>query len=140
MVNQDELVDRLANLSLFVDLGRPQLEDIAHTFEEAWFPAGAPILRQGLSGSAFYLILEGEASVRVDGVERAKLARGDFFGELSILLGEPPTADVVALAPLRCATLAGPQLEAFLTRHPRVMFRMLQMVAMRLRNANRWRS
>ena len=59
---------------------------------------------------------------------------------MSILLGEPPTADVVASTPLRCIQIAGPSVEGFLVDHPKVMYRMLQAQARRLRNANRWRS
>jgi CRP-like cAMP-binding protein len=86
------------------------------------------------------VILDGEAQVVVDGQPRASLARGDFFGEVSILLGEPPVADVIATRPLRCIVIGGPDVEAFFVGHPRVMFRMLQAQARRLRNANRWRS
>jgi CRP-like cAMP-binding protein len=49
-------------------------------------------------------------------------------------------ADVVATRPLRCIVIGGPDVEAFLIAHPRVMFRMMQAQARRLRNANRWRS
>ena len=59
---------------------------------------------------------------------------------MSILLGEPPTADVVASTQLRCILIAGPNVEGFLVDNPKVMYRMLQAQARRLRNANRWRS
>lgn len=134
-----DVVDVLASLKLFGDLSRPQLEAAAHTLEEQWFGEGQRILRQGLTGSGFYLIVEGEASVRRDGQDFAKLGRGDFFGEISILLGEPPTADVIALGPLRCLVLPGPMLQEFLEANPQVMFRLLQAEATRLRNALRWR-
>lgn len=140
MATRDEIADTLAGFTLFADLTTPQLLGVAHTFEEAFFPEGQRILRQGLTGSGFYVILEGAASVVVDGHERATLARGDFFGEVSILLGEPPVADIVATQPLRCLVLAGASIEAFLVAHPRVMFRMLQAQARRLRNANRFRN
>ena len=140
MPGADDVVDAIAGFALFADLSTPQLESVAHTFEERWFPEGERVLRQGLTGSGFYVILEGSCSVRVDGEERATLGRGDFFGEVSILLGESPVADVVALGPLRCLVLAGPEVESFLVGHPRVMYRMLQASARRLRNANRWRS
>ena len=68
------------------------------------------------------------------------MQRGEFFGEVSVLLGEPPTADIVAVTPLRCLSMAGSAVEPFMLSYPRVMFRMLQMQARRLRNANRWRS
>jgi CRP-like cAMP-binding protein len=140
MATREEIVDAMAGMALFADLASPQLQGVAHRFEERFFPEGERILRQGISGSAFYVILDGEAQVVVDGTPRATLGRGEFFGEVSILLGEPPVADVVALRPLRCLVLAGPDVQAFLLDHPAVMFRMLQAQARRLRNANRWRS
>ena len=140
MAGQQELIDAIAGFGLFADLNSPQLESIVHTFEETAFAEGDKILRQGLSGSGFFVIVDGEAVVLVDGNERARLGRGDFFGEVSILLGESPIADVVATRPLTCLVLAGPRVEAFLVAHPRVMYRMLQVQARRLRAANRWRS
>ena len=135
-----DVVDMLAGLALFADLGRPQLESVAHTFEEEMFTEGQRILRQGLAGSNFYVILDGEAAVRVDGRDLATLGRGDFFGEVSVLLGEPPTADVVASRPMRCLVLPGSEVEPFLTSHPKVLFRMLQAEARRLRATIQWQS
>ena len=140
MATTEQLVDSIAGMALFADLSTPQLEAVTHSFEERLFPQGERILRQGLSGSSFYVIVDGTASVVVDGTERAMLGRGDFFGEVSILLGESPVADVVAVTTLRCLVLPGGDVEAFLVSHPKVMFRMLQAQARRLRNANRWRS
>jgi CRP-like cAMP-binding protein len=57
-----------------------------------------------------------------------------------VLLGEPPVADVVAAGPVRCLVLSGPELEEFLVAFPRVMYRMLQAQARRLRSANLWQS
>ena len=94
MAAQEDLIDEIAGFGLFADLATPQLAGIIHTFEETAFAEGERILRQGLSGSGFHVILDGEAAVVVDGQERARLGRGDFFGEVSILLGEAPIADV----------------------------------------------
>lgn len=137
MATREEIADAIAGMAMFADLARPQLLSVASQFEEAFFPEGARILRQGLTGSGFYVILDGEADVVADGQKRATLARGDFFGEVSVLLGEPPIADIVATRPLRCIVIAGPALEPFLIDHPKVMFRMLQAMSRRLRNANR---
>ena len=132
MAERAELVDAIASFALFADLTNPQLEGVVHLFEEVVFSDGDKILRQGLTGSGFYVILEGE--------ERARLGRGEFFGEVSIILGESPIADIVATRPLRCLMLAGPRVEPFLLAHPKVMYRMLQAQARRLRAANRWRN
>ena len=140
MASREEIADTLAGFAMFADLSTAQLQQVAHTFDEAVYPDGERILRQGLTGSGFFIILDGEAAIVVDGQQRAVLGRGEFFGEVSILLGESPVADVVALRPMRCLVLSGPAVEAFLVAHPRVMYRMLQALARRLRNANRWRS
>lgn len=135
-----QIVDVLSSLTLFADLARPQLEATVHSFDEQWFNEGERVLRQGFAGSGFYIILEGEAQVRIDGRDWNKLSRGDFFGEISILLGERPSADVVALGPLRCLVISEPEFEAFLDTHPQVMYRMLQTMARRLRSATQGQS
>jgi hypothetical protein len=70
MASRDEIVDQIAGFALFADLTTPQLERIAHMFEEEVHPAGTRVLRQGLSGSAFHVILDGEAEVIIDGPQR----------------------------------------------------------------------
>ncbi len=138
MAARIDVVDVLGGLALFADLTRPQLESVAHIFEEQWYSEGQRILRQGFTGNNFYVILEGEAAIRIDGQDRATLGKGDFFGEISVLLGEPPTADVVALRPLRCLALGGGELESCLVSLPRLMYRLLQAEARRLRSTIQW--
>jgi CRP/FNR family transcriptional regulator, cyclic AMP receptor protein len=140
MEARPEIVERLSQLALFADLARPQVEAVAHMFEEEVFAPGQRVLRQGLSGGAFYLILDGEASVRIDGTERARLGRGEFFGEISVLTSQAPVADVVAESLLRCLVVPGPDLKAFLLEQPHVMLRVLTAVAQRLRNTTAWQA
>jgi CRP-like cAMP-binding protein len=135
-----QLTDELASFTIFADLSAPEREAIVHTFDEQRFTEGQRVLRQGFTGTGFYVILDGQAAVRIDGKERATLARGDFFGELSILLDEPPIADVVALTPLHCLVLGGPDLKEWLLSRPTVTYRMLETELRRLRIANTWRS
>jgi Cyclic nucleotide-binding domain len=75
------------------------------------FAEGQRVLRQGMQGGGPFIILDGEARVLIDGEERGRLGRGDFFGEIAALTGDAPTADVVATALLRCLTIPGPELK-----------------------------
>jgi CRP-like cAMP-binding protein len=134
----DSYVEALARLSLFADLTHPQLAAVAHSFDEEVFAEGQRVIRQDVTGGGFYVILEGEAKVVIDGQERARLSPGDFFGELSLLTDEPPAADVIATTVLRCLLIPDNELKAFLLRQPTVMYRMLQIEARRLRAANVW--
>jgi CRP/FNR family transcriptional regulator, cyclic AMP receptor protein len=137
---REDVVDILSGFSLFADLTMPELESLVDTFGEEAFQPGERVLRQGLSGSNFYVILEGTAGIQVDGKDRAVLRPGDYFGEISTLLGVPPTADIVAQNRLRCLVLPGADLQAFLVAHPRVMYRILQEEARKVRTTTRWLS
>jgi CRP-like cAMP-binding protein len=140
MAVRDDVVNTIASFALFADLTEPQLEQVVHTFDETWFGEGERILRQGMSGSGFYVIIEGTAAVRLSGVDRSTLHPGDYFGEISALLGDLPVADIVATRPLRCLVLPAAQLEQFLTAHPRMMYRLLQGEARKLKHTTAWLS
>jgi CRP-like cAMP-binding protein len=98
------------------------------------------VLRQGLTGSGFYVVLEGQASIVLNGEAHDTLGPGDFFGETSVLTGESPTADVVATSLLRCVIVPGPELKQFLFERPSFTYRLLVAEAHRLRNALEWRA
>ena len=54
MTDQREITDVLAGLSLFADLSSPQLQAVAHTFEEEWFSEGQRIIRQGFGAKGVW--------------------------------------------------------------------------------------
>ena len=134
-----DVAESLGHLALFADVSPSQREGIAHSNDEAVFGEGERVLRRGLSGGNFYVILEGEAAVEIGGEEQRRLGRGEFFGEISALTGEPPSADVVAVTVLRCLVISGAQLERLLLALPTFMLRLLRMEAQRLRGAVAWR-
>jgi CRP-like cAMP-binding protein len=131
-------VESLSQLALFADLSRPQVEALSHQFDEQVFLEGQRVLREGLSGSSFYVILDGEAKVVIDDEERSRLGRGDFFGEISALTGQAPSADVIATTMLRTLVIPATELQEFLLDRPAVMLRMLQAEARRLQTAGQW--
>jgi CRP-like cAMP-binding protein len=137
---EEDVADTIAGFALFADLSTPQRERVVHVFAEQWFGEGEKVLRQGLSGAGLYVVLDGVAAIRIDGVDRSTLKAGDFFGEISCLLGEAPVADIVAVQPLRCLVLASSQVEEFLKANPSVMFRLLQGEARKVRNTTKWLS
>jgi CRP-like cAMP-binding protein len=73
-------------------------------------------------------------------MEVTRFGPGEFFGEISLLTGEPPVADIVALTMLRCLVIPGPEFERFMLENPRILYRMLQAEARRLRNTTEWKS
>ncbi len=130
----------IAGFALFADLSAPELDRVVRMFDEAWFAEGERVLRQGFTGTGFYLILDGSAAIRIDGVDKSVLRPGDYFGEISCLLGVPPVSDIVAQRPLRCLVMAASELQSFLVANPHVMFRLLQGEARKLRSTTKWPS
>jgi CRP-like cAMP-binding protein len=138
----------LAGMSLFADLGPAEIERVHQAFEEQVFQPGERAMREGIKGTGFHVIIDGEAEWHMDGrpVDDAgaiasrpvALKRGDWFGELSILFDEPPTADVVARTPLHCLALPAPDFQDFLFAHPWVMYRLLLGEARRVSDPERW--
>ncbi len=93
-------------MSLFQPLDEHERETLARALRHELYGKGEAILRAGDAGDSLYVIRSGEVSVRigVDGLEKevARLRAGDFFGEMSLLTGEPRHATVVALRDAEC--------------------------------------
>ena len=133
---ETELVDSLARLGIFRDLSTAQLSTVASSLEAVTFREGERIIRRGQENTSFYIVVEGEAGVSIDDEDRGLLVRGSFFGEISALLGEPATADILTRSPLRCLVVPAEDLEKFLVANPRIMFRVLQVEARRLQRSD----
>lgn len=67
----------------------------------------------------------------------AKLGPGDFFGEMSVVLGEKRTARSVAVGPTELLEIDGGTLEAMCMERPEIGIRMIQRLALRLIGAER---
>ena len=102
MATREEIADILAGFTLFGDLQTPQLLGVASIFDEVVFPSGRADPPPGADRIGLLRDPRRHRGRPDRRQQRATLGRGDFFGEVSILLGEPPTADVVATTALRC--------------------------------------
>src|SRR6266849_3316933 len=78
-----------------------QLRSIARIARVFDAPAGTVITRVGEPGNEFYLILDGTVSVDLSVGIPVSLRPGEFFGEMSLLDGDPRSATVVTDTPVR---------------------------------------
>jgi CRP-like cAMP-binding protein/ribonuclease BN (tRNA processing enzyme) len=99
--SRKSLVDRvrlLASNSIFEAVNKDTLNRIAERSLLVPFKAGQNIVSQGEKGDRFYVITLGKAKVVVDDSIRVMLEKGDYFGEISLLKGNPRNATVQAIS------------------------------------------
>jgi CRP-like cAMP-binding protein len=137
MARQSDLVAHLAEVPLFSHCSKRDLQALARNSEVIDFPEGARIVSQGDAGNAFYVLLDGSATVRRNGRKVTELDAGAYFGELAILDPAPRNADVVALTPVTVARLLVGPFRKMLRDVPAMNERLLAGLARRLRDADR---
>ena len=86
----------LKTVEAFGGLTPLELTHVAEKMTKRQFIAGDVIMRQGEEGEEFFLISDGTVEVMREGHDVADLGAGDFFGEGSLITGEPRNATVVA--------------------------------------------
>jgi CRP-like cAMP-binding protein len=125
----------LAEIPLFADLSARHLRSVAAAGTIRRIHDGTVIIRQGDPGDKFFVVLDGNVSVRRRGRPTLSLGMGTFFGELSLLDSGPRTATVVADGPVVCLSIAQPAFLKLLRKEPAIAVAALKVVAARLRAA-----
>lgn len=114
-----ELINSFA---LFASLADQERDELARSLVYAPFARGEVMTRQGAEAHWLYLLEEGEGSVRVsDGTQQREVSRlkgPAFFGEMSLLTGEPRSATVLAESDVECFRLDKAAVGRVLTARP----------------------
>ena len=100
----------LGRVDLFDGLDAEVVETLSAASTRHLYDAGEVLVREGAPGDSLFVLERGAVRVlksdedgRGEPVEIARLAPGDFFGEASLLTGQPRGATVVAAEP--CSVL-----------------------------------
>ena len=134
-VSQDDCIDRLEEVALLSGCSRRQLRAIARISKVVEVPRGTVLARTGDPGEEFFLILDGAASVEVSPRKRARLGPGQYFGEMSLLDGEPRSATVVAETPLRLLVINRRNFSTLLREAPDLAQSLMATLSRRVRLA-----
>lgn len=130
-----DAVSLLATVPFFASLDEKKRRTVASSGKELSYKQGDKIVEEGAMGVGFYLILEGGTEVRKGPKVLAKLGKGKFFGEMSLIDGSPRSADVVATAPTKCWALSSWAFESLVKTSPEIALAMLKEMVKRLRSA-----
>ena len=131
-MSPNERLAHLREVPLFADLEQDALERILAASSELACPAGQVLIRHGDRGAGMFVVEEGTVVVEAPG-HTIDLGRGEFVGELSLLVPESTrVARVRAKTPVRCLALNRATFEDLLESEPRFAVTMLRLVAQRL--------
>jgi len=144
VTDNEDLAARLGQTDLFAGVSPKVLKQLAGGGEIQEFAAGDVVTAEGAAvgglapfsrtGVFFHLAIEGSGEVRKGGQSVATVGPGDYFGELSLIDGEPRSADVIAGdGGLRTFAMNKWSFETLLEEHPEVAVPMLHVLAARLR-------
>jgi CRP-like cAMP-binding protein len=136
-IRQDEKMERLEAVPLFAACTQRQLRAVARIAEIFDAPAGTILIRAGDPGEEFFLIVEGTARVHVSAKKRRRLRSGDFFGEMSLLDGEPRSATVVAESALRLLVVRRRDFATVFAKVPGMARTLMAALSRRVRQAER---
>lgn len=130
-------IEKLASVELFREFSKGELNKIDKRAKEVEVKAGRVLAKEGEPGREFMLIVQGKAHVERDGKTIAHLRGGDFFGELSLIDGEPRNATVVSDSPMVLLVITKQAFGDLMRSAPTLQRKVLVGVIARLREANK---
>jgi CRP/FNR family transcriptional regulator/CRP/FNR family cyclic AMP-dependent transcriptional regulator len=130
---RDARIRHLQRVPLFSGFNEDELHRIAELSRIDEAPAGTIVTQIGAPGDSFFVIIDGSVAVRTPVGTGAELHPGDFFGEMSLLDGEPRSATIVATTPLRLLIVDRAHFWRVLDETPDLSRRMLTILSRRVR-------
>jgi small-conductance mechanosensitive channel/CRP-like cAMP-binding protein len=132
-----DIAGALAHVPLLEPLAVAERAALAAQVRRLLFARGESIVREGEPGDSFYLIERGSVAVTINGSERVdaytinRMTAGDYFGEMSLLTGEPRSASVVAESDVAVLEVGRAAFELILVANPSLLDPVSQIAAHR---------
>ncbi len=130
--------DVIQNITIFRDLAPDAVNLIAEKLKLVKFPKDSIVFAIDDPGDCLYIIKSGEVKV-IAGINDsdevlAYLGRGNYFGEMALLTGEPRSASVMATMESDLLMLTKEEFDFLLTKHPSIAVHLSHVLSQRLRN------
>jgi CRP-like cAMP-binding protein len=132
-IKRDEKIRRLEEVPIFEDCTRRQLREVAAISKVVELAAGAIVTRTGDPGEEFFVLVDGSVTGEISPRKRGRLRPGDFFGEMSLLDGEPRSATVRAETDVRLLVIQRRNFQSLLREVPELSHRVLETLSRRIR-------
>ncbi len=131
----------LRTIEIFEPLQDDDLLDLATLLKLSDYPWGFPIVQKGDPGINLFIIVQGKVEVLdAEGITLAELVRGDVFGEMSLLSGDPVTTTIIAAEPTQLAVMNQKDFRHILTRFPALQVFFYKLLVNRITAINEQRA
>jgi twitching motility protein PilT len=136
-VQLKDVIPALKSCPLFQALKEDHFEQILKISEVVRFGAEEVMVQEGADAEAFYVIVDGEAVIRLsspagDAVDIGRIPAGATFGEIGLLLGQKRSASVVALEDLTALKFSQKAFDTMFQKIPKFGVGLSQGLAHRL--------
>ncbi len=136
-----DAISLLRSIPLFEDLLDDDLVALSATLVPRQFAAGTMVISQGDRGTSMYIVESGDVNIHLAGdasrrISLKDIARGEFFGELSLFDDLPRSASALATSDAVLLELQRDTLEDYLAHRPRAAMAILRTMSERLRETN----
>lgn len=142
VMNLEKLAAFFAEGTLFNNLSKDELNQLAQIARERKFDRGQVIFYEGDLGGSLYIIVTGSVKIVVmadDGREHilGLLHQGDFFGEVSLIDGEPRSATAIALDNVNVVMISRDDFIRLLRENPEMSLKIMVTLCERLRKTDK---
>lgn len=140
--NYLESVSRLlSGFEIFEGLGADHIKSIVAYLRLDKFSRGEYILRKGDPGRSLFILISGKVGVLDDdGMVIANMTRGDVFGEMSLLSGDPVGASIRAVESAAVLRINGEDFHETLHKFPELQRSFTRLLVRRVAEINMARS
>jgi len=137
-----ELADFLKGISLFKDISDEAREKVALRLFGEEIPKGLFITKKDLPVACLYIIKKGHVQAIEVNVEGAEIAladyyAGDYFGEMSLLTGEPSGVTTKAIEDTKVLVLYKMHFDEVLRDNPGINRHFITILSQRIRKVNK---
>lgn len=146
---QAKSLKHLKKVPLFSSVPENELELIASMLKDISFKAGENIINEGDFGNCLYIIRHGNVKVTAslqndsdsdsDEIVLSFLSKGDYFGEMSLITGDPRSASIIAEDDVDLWQLSKSDFDSIILKNPDITLTLTHMLSQRLKNANKAR-
>jgi len=134
---REEKIKYLERVPHFEACSTRQLRAVADIAKVVEVPERTVLTRQGEPGDEFFIIIDGTALVTLSMQKGHRLRPGEFFGEMSLVDGEPRSATVKAETDLRVLVISRVNFWQLLREVPELTQKMLVNLSRRIRDLER---